>query len=148
MRLTKVNVCPLFYFSFYFFCPFFYILIIQKSFALIFVSFDTHLSFPCVFSFMKVAIPFSIVVWVWSEKILCVKFGVTRGFLERTPPFRSLVLYPIELRALLSFAYFFYLAELLNKFEYHISTTNLNLLLNKHQALCWLQQFSQLFLFL
>ena len=29
------------------------------------------------------------------------KFGVTRGFLERTPPFRSLALYPIELRALI-----------------------------------------------
>ena len=48
---------------------------------------------------------------------------------SRTPnlQIRSLALYPIELRALLSFPYFFYLAELLNKFEYHMSTTNLNL---------------------
>ena len=45
---------------------------------------------------------------------------------SRTPnlQIRSLALYPIELRALLSFPYFFYLVELLNKFEYHMSTTN------------------------
>ena len=52
---------------------------------------------------------------------------------SRTPnlQIRSLALYPIELRALLSFPCFFYLVELLNKFEYHMSTTNINLILTQ-----------------
>ena len=51
---------------------------------------------------------------------------------SRTPnlQIRNLALYPIELRALLSFSYFYYLVELLNIFEYHMSTANINCILS------------------
>ena len=35
--------------------------------------------------------------------LLKVKIGVIRGLFERTPPFRNLALYPIELRALFTY---------------------------------------------